>query len=324
MKMHRIWKKIAVLLAALLLLPCFSATAFAYEAVDTGREASLTVYFGEGGMDFPGVEFRLYRVADVAETGDLALTGDFAEYPVSLKNLDSSGWRALAQTLDAYAARDGLMPLKVIATDQSGQAVFEQLSVGLYLVTADCYERDGYIYTPEPFLICLPDEKNGQWEYDVASACKFDSEYIPSDNNTVSRKVLKIWKDDGNEKKRPEEISVQLLRNGEVYDTVTLNDSNNWRYEWTNLDESFKWQVTEYKTPENYTVSVSREGITYVMTNTYQSERPGTPETPGKSGIPGNTRLPQTGMLWWPVPLLAFAGLLLFLIGWGKRRYEEK
>ena len=105
---------------------------------------------------------------------------------------------------------------------------------------------------------------------------------------------------------------------------MTLNDSNNWRYEWTDLDESFKWQVTEYKTPENYTVSVSREGITYVMTNTYQSERPGTPETPGKSGTPGNARLPQTGMLWWPVPLLAFAGLLLFLIGWGKRRYEEK
>lgn len=146
MKMHRLWKKIAVLLAALLLLPCFSATAFAYEAVDIGREASLTVYFGEEGMDFPGVEFRLYRVADVAETGDLALTGDFAEYPVSLKDLDSSGWRALAQTLDAYAARDGLTPLKVIATDQSGQAVFEQLSVGLYLITADCYDvMDIYI-----------------------------------------------------------------------------------------------------------------------------------------------------------------------------------
>lgn len=40
------------------------------------------------------------------------------------------------------------------------------------------------------------------------------------------------------------------------------------------------------------------------------------PETP-QSGVPeaGNGRLPKTGMLWWPVPVLASAGLLLLLLG---------
>ena len=47
MKLHQFRKRFAILLAALL-LPCFALTAFAYEAVDTGREASLTVYFGDG------------------------------------------------------------------------------------------------------------------------------------------------------------------------------------------------------------------------------------------------------------------------------------
>ena len=34
--------------------------------------------------------------------------------------------------------------------------------------------------------------------------------------------------------------------------------------------------------------------------------------------------LPQTGQLWWPVPVLAVAGLACFAFGWMKQRYEEE
>ena len=44
-----------------------------------------------------GVEFRVYKVADVSETGEMTLAGDFAGYPVSIwKNLTVPGgehWR---------------------------------------------------------------------------------------------------------------------------------------------------------------------------------------------------------------------------------------
>lgn len=33
--------------------------------------------------------------------------------------------------------------------------------------------------------------------------------------------------------------------------------------------------------------------------------------------------LPQTGQLWWPVPLLAMAGILFVMIGWMKRKDEK-
>lgn len=33
--------------------------------------------------------------------------------------------------------------------------------------------------------------------------------------------------------------------------------------------------------------------------------------------------LPQTGQLWWPVPLLAISGMFLLLLGWGRRRRGE-
>ena len=44
--------------------------------------------------------------------------------------------------------------------------------------------------------------------------------------------------------------------------------------------------------------------------------------TPGP-GIPTST-LPQTGWRWWPVPLMAVLGLVLFGIGWWRRYHDGK
>ena len=59
MKTHRAWRRFLASLATLLLVCCFGTTAFAYEAIDTGREASLTVCFVRAGVGFPGVDFRV-------------------------------------------------------------------------------------------------------------------------------------------------------------------------------------------------------------------------------------------------------------------------
>ena len=355
MKTHRAWRRFLASLATLLLVCSLGTTAFAYETIDTGREASLTVCFGREGEGFPGVEFQLYRVAEVSAGAGFTLTGDFADYPVKVDGLDSSGWRALAQTLEGYAARDDLSPLQTAETGRDGRAVFDRLETGLYLVTGDRYRQGRYTYTPEPFLVCLPTLDDADaWIYDAVVSCKYDSDYNPpggGDDDTVNRKVLKVWEDDGNEENRPEEIVVQLLRDGKVYDTVTLNEGNNWRHTWTGLDDDYTWRVVEYKTPEGYTVTVERQGITFVMTNTWREEPPDEPEesqppeepeesrppeepeesrppeepdTPGGPDTPDEPTLPQTGMLWWPVPLLACGGLLLFLLGWGRRRHGEE
>lgn len=44
-------------------------------------------------------------------------------------------------------------------------------------------------------------------------------------------------------------------------------------------------------------------------------------EIPGEP-VPQAGLLPQTGQLWWPVPLMAVAGMICFAAGW-KRRYEN-
>ena len=134
---------------------------------------------------------------------------------------------------------------------------------------------------------------------------------------------------------------MQLLRDGKVWDTVTLTAANNWRYTWTGLDSGHRWTVVE-KELDGYTVEVTREGITYVITNTYTEEdepepivpdkpSPGTPDIPTgppsepdypakPESKPSGPKLPQTGQLWWPVPALTAAGLLLIVWGLLRRR----
>ena len=331
-------------------------SAGAFSRIDTERPVSLTQRCQKDNKTFSGAEFSLYRVADVSATARFTLTGDFQAYPVSLDQPDSAGWRALAETLAAYAARDGLTPLDSGKTVSDGVLKFptdEQRTMlpGLYLVTGRPCVSGSYTYTPSPFLVSLPnlDRETDQWVYDESVEPKYtrenhgggDSGGEGSNDTTVNRKVLKVWDDDGYETQRPEQIVVQLLRNGKVYRTAALNAENNWRYTWYNLDAGYDWQLVEETVPEGYTVSVSQEGITFVVTNTCQPdspdnpdnpdnpdqpENPGSPDSPdvpeGPASKPPTTpdgpkpSLPQTGALWWPVPVLAGSGMLLFTLGW--------
>jgi hypothetical protein len=83
---------------------------------------------------------------------------------------------------------------------------------------------------------------------------------------------------------------------------------------------------------EAYEVTVTGSATAFVVTNSYLTELPEEPgpggPDPGESPEPGTPppdggttgpTLPQTGQLWWPVPVLSAAGLLLFGLGWAWR-----
>ena len=211
MKAQNILKRFGTLLFSVLLgVTCMAMTAFASGNIETGHQGSLSVQFEENGIGFADVAFSIYRVADISEDGTYTLTGDFAQYPVRMENLDSSGWRALAQTLDVYAARDEIASLMTRQTGPDGSFQITGLSTGLYLISGGQYIDEDIVYTPEPMLVSIPGlSADGTWVYDIVASCKFERE--DTTDTPVSRKVQKVWKDDGNEEKRPEDITVQLL-----------------------------------------------------------------------------------------------------------------
>lgn len=317
------------LLAAALLLPVGASAA---GSIDLNQDVSLTISYQDGNTPLVGAEFEIFLVATVDEYGELTTTKDFAQFHVNIRGKDDEAWRTLASTLEGYVLRDDISPTDSGKTNDKGLVSFltagKSLKAGLYFVLGYRHTQTGFRYDAMPFMVMLPslDKENNVWSYDVAVSPKFDRSKIPgsSGDDTITRKVLKLWEDKGQEKDRPEEVIVQLLRDGKVFDTVTLNAANNWRYTWTALDNGYSWTVVEKET-DNYTVEVTQEGITFVVTNSYNEEipdepTPTTPTTPDKPTTPTKPTLPQTGQLWWPAPVLIAAGLLFVVIGLLRRR----
>lgn len=292
---------LSLLLAAALWIPAAGAS----DAIDRTRPVTLTIDYQIEEQPISGAAFDLYRVGEISGSGALTLSGAFQEYPVSLSGLDSAGWKALAETLYGYALRDSLVPTDSGNTDENGLLTFptqsQPLSVGLYLVAGQSHLAGGTICTPEPFLLTLP-FATGDNTYTYAPLVQ--PKYgIQTETDSVSRSVLKVWKD--GQTGRPASIEVQLLKNGVVYDTVTLSQQNSWRHSWDGLDANARWQAVEKAVPSGYTVAVTQDNDTFVVTNSLKSPVSPSPST-----------LPQTGLLWWPVPLLTICGMLLFVLGW--------
>ena len=137
--------------------------------------------------------------------------------------------------------------------------------------------------------------------------------YDPEDpsGNTVTRTVLKVWDDKGYENRRPRSVQVTLLQNGAAYDTQILNSTNGWMYTWEDLpkydknDKEITWTIREVSV-SGYVSSIRQNGYTFVLTNTLDKQK-----------------LPQTGVLWWPVPVLTCSSLAFLIVGTLGRRKKK-
>lgn len=137
--------------------------------------------------------------------------------------------------------------------------------------------------------------------------------------DTTQRSVHKIWQImDGNggivedttdgQSTHPSSVLVRLYKNGELYDTVVLNAASSWTYTWSGLPmydtngSLIEWSIDEVPV-QGYTTEIMEENGVFTVKNTIIMEQPREEE------------LPQTGVLWWPVPIFAGIGIALILAG---------
>lgn len=231
------------------------------------------------------MQVSLYRVADE----NYNLVDSFSRYSIDLKQ-DAQG---AANALENRILMDGIEADACVTSDIVGNASFTGLESGIYLVVGKEVFQNGVFYMPQVSLVSL----SGDLSVDL----KYETSDKPSRIH-----VLKVWKKD-NEKSRPKSIEVCLLRSdGIVVDKVILNSDNQWTYTWDNLSTLYTYRVMETSVPSGYKESCTREKDTIVLTNTgsdkYRVEK--------KDEV-----LPNSGQLWWPVPVLLFVGLVLFGLG---------
>lgn len=316
-------KKIsAFLVACALLLSFFCFGAFAVKG------QSLEIICSDGGEYLCNVPFSVYYLGSV-NGGEIVPDGKFSSYKVSFDVSDSEKMMNLGLTLSAYILRDNIEADYSDLTDEKGVADFEGevMGEGAYLIMAEKHLQNGNYYFFEPTVVVLP---YGESEK-LTVIPKYEKVPEETESIKVSYRVLKAWVED-EEGFRPIEIHVQLLCDGEIYDTVVLNSENNWKYQWDNLSSHCHWTVTEKTVEGEYVVSLSREEKAYLLTNSgnigekdvEETTKPDkSPDSPDEPATKPEEELPVTGALRWPVPYLAMAGVLLFIIGFVRYRKSE-
>lgn len=310
-----------------------------------------------------------------ALTTDGALLDEFAALPIEVGDLtDSENINRLAYTLASYAA-SGVGEVKASdVTNGLGYVDFEEVPAGMYLVTGTSGTIGDLTYTPKPALIRITD--------DAEELLEASLKYTVTATSTVTDyTVKKMWLDHSGTN-RPQTVTIDLYRSGELYDEVTLSAENDWTHQWEDLSSRYDWYVIEKDVPADYAVSITLDEATFIIENstsvidvqtttapsttaiggtetissdvtdtTDATDTSGTgvssdDSTPNSSGTsshstttttttyttptqspPGGSisppNLPQTGQLWYPVPILFIFGAALFFVGFIADRLSE-
>ena len=289
---------------ALLLAIAQPMTAVA-AAFDNQAPCTLTLHYAKEGRAFGDLKIEIYQVAAFESDGTYALTDLFAPYPVKIHEIQSQlEWQQSTQALVSYVEADALAPLATGMTDEAGTVTFENLATGLYLVLGVEASTETARFWFQPFLVFLPTmDESGDCDYDVEAKPK-----AGESTSIYQYKVVKLWKDSGNQANRPDSVTVEILKDGVLHETVVLNEQNNWSHSWETTDGSSRWTVAEQEVPSGYQVAISFQDGTYTITN----ERPGSPGDPPKTGD-------STPLLLYVIAMIV-SGTVLVVLGVPRKR----
>ena len=267
--------------------------------IDSSRKANFIIDFKTYEDEaLPGTEFRLYRVANISDYGIFRSVVPFDIYNFDFDYMEEEDWNQLATEASQYVTKYNIEPNLFGITDENGCLKFENIDLGLYLVIGDVYIEGANSYDPQVFFMSLPNMlEQDVWEYDVEVHTKYD--FYQDESKIVNKKVQVEWNDKGYASNRPDSVTVVLYKDGKKYAEVVLNDENDWEYIWEGIDNSYEWTLKDASNLKDYVANVSydEETGTFIITYTYRM------------------LLPNTGLLWWPVPILFILGSFLFFIG---------
>ena len=302
-------RKTAIRLFAALLLFCalFHPLSAAAAGVDVNRECFLELEYSSEGIGFSDQNIQIFRIAQMYPNGDCILLPPFSSLPVKITGVTSQmEWRDTADTLAAYIVSQHLSPTASGVTDASGKVTFTNLQTGIYLVTAVNVTSGKDTYYFENFCVFLPrPQDDGTMLYDISAKPKYMKD--TGADEVVTYQVTKLWKDSGTG--RPDSVTVEIYKDGQLHETVVLNTDNMWTHTWTAPDRSNIWTVVEKDVPKGYTVVVGSTGDSFTVTNSVINIPPQENPKMGDS-FPLST---------W-IAAMAISGMLLILLGVLKKR----
>lgn len=262
---------------------CFTLFSFSTSAVSLDQKGSitLTVLDKENKKPISGARFRIFRFASAYAVGNsitYVYTDEFKNCGIDMGNFSDA---YLPIHLATYADFIGI-PSEEKSSDNSGKVVFDNLICGAYLV-APVEINEGYL-NPSPFIVTIPmkDETKNSWIYNIDATPKIEGDKDEVDEKTFIS-VKKNWQSTS---RTPDSVTVSLVKDGKIFDSVVLSAANNWYFRWDDLDKNHSWNVIETDVPDGYTVSYTTSQMTVVITNTDTDYEEETTTNPDDTTVP--------------------------------------
>lgn len=228
---------------------------------------------------YSDVRFCAYRVADQNKQ----LTGGFAGYDLSLDCENNAQWQALAARLEEIVKKDGLTPTAEQRTGEDGNARFSNLTGGWYLITGDQTRIDGTAYQPVPFVADLMEGAQTKAEVKHSPVPEEPTEPTPEEPTEPTPEEPTNPSPDN-------PSSTDPGNSGNNGGSGGGSDRDPGPGDLTSIIEQIIPLGPGDGEAETEIVEIPSEEVPLVS-------------------------LPQTGQLWWPVPLLLAGGVMLILIG---------
>ncbi len=307
---------VTALVLAVLLLCTTSLTASAADskAINTGIKGSvtLTVKDAATGTTATDGEFALYNVGNLNPNKTAwVLNSAFSASGVSLTNLDSA---SLAKTLSDYASNNKISP-SATAMVKNGTVTFSDLSVGVYLVVQTSASTN--FYEVNPFLVTLPIEEGNSWSYSVDATPKAQIEMITNPDGTTPG---------GSDEPTTSTPGGSTGTDGTDGSNGTNGSNGSNGTNGSNSENGANGSDGSNGT--DGTNGVGGLGGTDGSNGSDGSSSNGysyhTISPSGSSGSSSSSTLPQTGQLYWPIPVLIGAGVVLIVAGLVLRSRKRK
>ncbi|MBR5502355.1 MAG: Cna B-type domain-containing protein [Oscillospiraceae bacterium] len=310
-------KKLIALLFAAALLLSLSATVFAADSVVTFKGETEGFVFGPGSgytdSDlFDGLKncmpgdtlYETVTVKNEASDSDKITLTLFAEatdltYDEAFEAADGKDQAGVSGQRDetAATASDFLSVLQLRVLHE-GNVIYEGSAAceGLGVALGDLYTGDSMQLELE---LTVPAELGNEYANRVGEVkWVFHAEAF----DLIDVTAVKVWKLNGSTWHH-DHVVANLYQDGVMVDSVSLNESNDWTYTWTELDARYEWTIDESNCP-GFTDTYSVEGNTTTIYNT--------------------GGLIHTGQLVWPIPVLGIPGAALLFCGWLMLRREKQ
>lgn len=263
--------------------------------VDQTAKGSFSIKFLDSdAKPITGGNVEIFHIASIATDASgndtYVLEKDFIGLTIDFDNIGSPELADKAETIVNSESLSGITK----AINDSGIAYFDNLELGMYLITQPV-AIDGW-YKMSSYIATVPYNDGDKWIYDVSSIPKMELELVEVPVTTTTPETTV-----------PVTPEVPVTVTPETTVSVTVTP---------------EVPVTTV-TPEPTVPGVSTPSPTPTIPSTSTPTPTPTPSSSMVGGGGTGTRIPQTGKLNWPIPVLSFIGAALVLTGWSIKKLDD-